>query len=120
MLMEGQWSGLRARPMSENPTRPHPLLALDEADREFVLRLVLASGSLKDLAQVYGVSYPTIRAKLDRLIARLQELLAERPVDPMADRLADLLAKGEVSASAARSILDLHRKALKQMRENGP
>jgi hypothetical protein len=101
----------------EDSQRRHPLLALDEADLEFVLRLVLASGSLKELAQSYGVSYPTIRAKLDRLIARLRELVADRPLDPMADRLADLLHKGEVTPAAARSILDLHRKRLKQVQE---
>jgi hypothetical protein len=49
----------------------HPLHSLDEADLDFVLRLVLASGSLKDLARAYRVSYPTIRGRLDRLIARL-------------------------------------------------
>ena len=74
----------------------------DEAPR---LRLVLASGSLKDLAGSYGVSYPTIRAKLDRLIERLQGILAGREPDPMAERLADLVEKGEMTPSAARSLL---------------
>ncbi|HZT82830.1 MAG TPA: DUF2089 family protein [Gemmataceae bacterium] len=95
----------------------HPLEALSESDREFVLRLVLASGSLKELAQAYGVSYPTIRAKLDRLIERLKELAAGRPREPMAELLADLIAKGEVSPSAARAVLDLHRQEMKRAKE---
>ena len=81
--------------MSEESDRRHPLHQLDEADLEFVLRLVLASGSLKDLASFYGVSYPTIRARLDKLIARLQDLLSGRKLDPMAGLLADLVEKGE-------------------------
>ena len=46
----------------------HPLLALNEEELDLVLQLVLASGSLKDLARGYQVSYPTIRLRVDRLI----------------------------------------------------
>jgi hypothetical protein len=46
--------------MPDGQPRPHPLLVLDDTELEFVLRLVLASGSLKDLARSYGVSYPTV------------------------------------------------------------
>src|SRR5947209_3386658 len=103
--------------MVEAPKRTHALLALNDSDLEFVQRLVLASGSLKELAQAYGVSYPTIRAKLDQLIARLQGIIDQRPRDPMADFLADLIEKGELSPSAARAALELHRKELKRGRE---
>src|SRR5437660_5825840 len=102
--------------MAEQASK-HPLLTLSEGDLEFVLRLVLASGSLKELAQAYGVSYPTIRAKLDALIGRLQGILQGRPVDPMAEHLADLVAKGELPASAARAVLELHRKEVKRAKE---
>lgn len=92
-------------------TQPqHPLLQLEEADREFVLRFVLASGSLKEVAQNYGVSYPTIRARLDRLIAQLQAILSGRKPDPMADLLARHVERGELAPSAARAILELHRR----------
>jgi hypothetical protein len=106
--------------MMDAATRTHPLLALGDTDLEFVLRLVLASGSLKELAQAYGVSYPTIRSKLDQLIARLQAVLKDQPPDPMADLLADLIEKGEMTPSAARAALELHRKELKQAQENSP
>ncbi len=49
-----------------------PLLArLSSEEMGLVLNLVKASGSLKDLARVYSVSYPTIRNRLDALIERL-------------------------------------------------
>ena len=52
-----------------------PVLArLTPEDQEFLLRLVKSSGSLKDLAKAYGVSYPTVRNRLDSLIARIHEL----------------------------------------------
>ena len=91
--------------------RRHPLFDLDDDDLEFVLRLVLASGSLKDLAESYRVSYPTIRARLDRVIARLQTLVAGRPLDPMAELLADMVDAGELTPQGAKKILRQHRDA---------
>lgn len=73
------------------------------------MRLILASGSLKELARVYGVSYPTIRARLDRVIERLRRLLDERPEDPFSGLLAGLVERGEMTVSAARSIREMHR-----------
>lgn len=96
----------------------HPLEQLDETDREFVIRFVLASGSLKDVADGYGVSYPTIRARLDRLIGRLEELRQGQPINPLKELLANLIAKGEISPLAARRVLDVHRKELQQAQEN--
>ena len=88
---------------------------LDEADQEFVIRFVLASGSLKDVAQGYGVSYPTIRARLDRVISRLAELRRGQPVSPLRELLAKLVEKGELGATAARRILEEHRKEIEQI-----
>jgi hypothetical protein len=95
----------------------HPLRQLPDADLEFVQRLVLASGSIKEVASQYGVSYPTLRAKLDKLIDRLQSVVNGRPIDPMADLLADLIGRGEVTAATARAILDLHRSILSAKKE---
>ena len=48
------------------------LLRLSQTQQEFVTRFVLASGSLKEMAEVLGVSYPTVRARLDRIIEALE------------------------------------------------
>lgn len=103
--------------MSDNETKSHPLTRLEGGDLDFVAQLVLVSGSLKDLASAYGVSYPTIRGRLDRLIARLQRVMEGTPADPMAEALANLVEQGEVTASAARSLLDLHRRAIQSAKE---
>ena len=87
-----------------------PLARLEDEDLDLVESLVLASGSLKELAEAYGVSYPTIRGRLDRVIEHLRRALAARPVDPMAELLADLVEKGEVTPRGARAVLELHRK----------
>ena len=52
-----------------------PVLArLSQEDQEFILNFVKSGGSLKDLAGRYGVSYPTVRNRLDSLIGRVQTL----------------------------------------------
>ncbi|MBL8877987.1 MAG: DUF2089 family protein [Phycisphaerales bacterium] len=81
-----------------------PLFALDESDLEFITRFVLASGSLKDVAAEYSVSYPTIRARLDQIIERLRAIVAGRKPDPMSELLARLLERGEISSGAAKQV----------------
>lgn len=74
------------------------------------MELVLKSGSLKDLAAAYDVSYPTIRTRLDRVIDRLQLIVDGKKPDPLSELLAGLVGRGELTASGARAIRDLARK----------
>jgi hypothetical protein len=91
-------------------TPDHPLAALPREDLDLITELVLRSGSLKDLAEAYGVSYPTIRLRLDRVIERLQAGVNGKAIDPMNELLARLVERGEMSASGARAVRDLSRK----------
>ena len=97
------------KPEGSEGAPDHPLLALPREDLDLVVQLVLASGSLKDLATTYEVSYPTIRARLDRTIARLREVLAGRAPDPVIELVADLVERGEISTAGARALRDLLR-----------
>ncbi len=101
------------------PPAAHPLALLDGDDLEFVLRFVRASGSLKELAEGYQVSYPTIRARLDRLISRVNDLAAGRRPDRMAALLGDLVEQGELLASAAKKVLRLHRDLVAEVEHAG-
>lgn len=52
-----------------------PVLArLSEEEQAFVRSLIKYSGSLKELARLYDVSYPTVRNRLDALIEKVREL----------------------------------------------
>ena len=53
-----------------------PLASLPRADQQFLLAFVTASGSLKEMARQLGVSYPTVRNRLDEIIARLRQAQA--------------------------------------------
>jgi hypothetical protein len=69
---------------------PDWLTDLDEEDLAFIRKFVLSSGSLKEMAQLYGVTYPTVRLRLDRLIQRirLRETAAADPYIALVKRLA--------------------------------
>lgn len=69
---------------------PEWMANLDDEDLAFMKRFLLASGSLKEIAAQYGVSYPTVRLRLDRLIQKIQisESAADEPYIALIRRLA--------------------------------
>ena len=71
-------------------TLPDWLAGLDEEDLGFIKKFLLSSGSLKEVAQLYGVTYPTVRLRLDRLIQkiRLSDDVAAEPYVTLIKRLA--------------------------------
>jgi len=50
------------------------LLRLEPNEQEFILQFLLNSGSLKEMANEMGKSYPTVRNKLDELIDKIKSL----------------------------------------------
>lgn len=82
---------------------------LDETDLQFVRRMVLASGSLKDLAAEYGVSYPTIRQRLDRIIERIKVIEKNDDADAFEVRVRLMVADGRIEPKIGSELLKLHR-----------
>jgi hypothetical protein len=90
---------------------------LSEEDLAFIKRLVLASGSLKELAQAYSVSYPTIRLRLDRLIEKIHLVEDQRAVSNF-ERLARAqYADGKIDLETLRLLLAAHCEELENHRE---
>lgn len=58
------------------------LAALAQEDQEFILQFVKTSGSLKEMASLLKVSYPTVRNRLDEVIARLNQPSLPNPPSP--------------------------------------
>ena len=92
-----------------NQSLPEWLEALDDEDRQFLKRFVLSSGSLKALCEEYGVSYPTLRARLDRLIAKVKAADDPKVVDSFQRKLHVLVAEGKLTAAMARELWKAHR-----------
>ena len=90
---------------------PQWLKPLNDEDLQFLKRLLLASGSLKALAKEYGISYPTVRNRLDRLIEKVRAADNGEITDPLVRQVRVLVADGQLAPSAARVLLDAYRAA---------
>ena len=80
-----------------------PLARLRYEDQVFVSEFVRNHGSIKDMEKAFGISYPTVKNRLNRIIDQLQLVEVGVSVDPVpgTDDVLDLLERGEISADEA-------------------
>ena len=81
----------------------------EEEDAAFIKKFVLASGSLKEMAGLYGVSYPTVRLRLDRLIQKIQ-LSEKAEADPYVALVKRLAVDDRLDFDTAKLLLSEYRK----------
>ena len=53
------------------------LMRLPAEEQAFILQFFLSGGSLKEIASQIGISYPTVRNRLDDLIEKVKQLSTE-------------------------------------------
>ena len=75
------------------------LARLTLEDQIFVAAFLKSHGSIKEMEQVFGVSYPTIKARLNRISAALQ--FVETDPKPRRGDVLERLKRGEISADDA-------------------
>lgn len=80
------------------------LARLSAEDQVFVAAFVRSHGSIKEMEQVFGVSYPTVKARLNRIGASLE--FVETDPGPGRAEVLERLARGEISAEAAIAELE--------------
>ena len=80
-----------------------PLARLRYEDQVFVSEFVRGHGSIKDMEKAFGISYPTVKNRLNRIIEQLQ--LVEVTATAAGDDTLDLLERGEISADEAAARL---------------
>ena len=85
------------------------LADLEDEDAAFIKKFVLASGSLKEMAAQYGVSYPTVRLRLDRLIQKIR-LGEESRSDPYEALVKRLAVDDRLDFDTAKLLLSEYRK----------
>jgi hypothetical protein len=83
---------------------------LSDEDLAFIKRLVLASGSLKEVAAGYGISYPTVRLRLDRLIAKITITDSTAIQSEFERVLRGQHAEGKIDADTLKTLLDAYRR----------
>src|SRR6266478_1648422 len=94
-------------------SKNHWMSFLEDEDVAFVKRFILFSGSLKDLANAYGVSYPTLRLRLDRLIDKVKMLENQRIEDHYERVLRAQFADGKLDASTFKQLLNAYQEQKK-------
>ena len=82
---------------------------LEDEDLAFIKKFILASGSLKEVASVYGVSYPTVRLRLDRLIQKIQ-LTETAEADPYVALVKRLAVDDKLDFDTAKILITEYRK----------
>lgn len=75
------------------------LARLSAEDQVFVTAFVRSHGSIKDMERLFGVSYPTVKARLNRIASSL-EFVEDDPTPSRTDVL-ERLRKGELTAEEA-------------------
>ena len=81
-----------------------PLCRLEQSDREFVLTFIKCRGSIKDVEKELGISYPTVKNRLNAVIEALGFAVEdENRVDRMA--VLEEIEKGTISAKDGIEIL---------------
>lgn len=77
---------------------------LDAEQLEFIELFLKSRGNIKDVEKELGISYPTVRAKLDDVIAALGYTVSKKPAVSNEDIL-ESLEKGEITADQAVNML---------------
>ena len=84
---------------------------LSEEDLAFIRRFVLSSGSLKEIAKVYGISYPTVRLRLDRLIEKIKLLTSDTVTSEFERILRIEYAQGKLDLGTMKRLLQAYKEA---------
>jgi hypothetical protein len=84
------------------------LARLSLEDQIFVTAFLRSHGSIKDMEQTFGVSYPTIKSRLNRIASQL-EFVETNPAPTGAElgtEVLERLNKGEITAAEAIQALE--------------
>lgn len=88
---------------------PQWILALEQEDATFLKNFALKSGSLKEIAKMYGVSYPTVRLRLDKLIQKI-EMCDQQEEEPFQTFIKGLAVDSRIDVETAKIIIEKYKK----------
>ncbi len=88
---------------------PEWMLNLDDEDVSFIKKFILASGSLKEIANQYSVTYPTVRLRLDRLIQKIQ-ISEDNTNEPYISLVKRLVVDDKLDFDTAKILISEYKK----------
>lgn len=82
---------------------------LDEEDLVFIKKFILCSGSLKQIAKEYSVSYPTVRLRLDRVIDKIK-VSDDKEAPPFVKLVKKLALDDKLDFETAKQLINAYNK----------
>jgi hypothetical protein len=89
----------------EGSFEPPPLAMLTAEDQVFVAAFVRCHGSIKQMEKLFGVSYPTVKNRLNRLGGQFGFIDVEAETAPARQHVLERLERGEISVDQAEEML---------------
>lgn len=93
---------------------PDWMIDLDDEEVAFIKRFLLASGSLKEIAKQYDVTYPTVRLRLDKLIQKIQ-LNDHQSNEPYVSLIKKLAVDDKLDIDTAKILINAYKKQSKEL-----
>jgi hypothetical protein len=94
---------------------PEWMTNLEDEDVVFIKKFLLASGSLKEVANQYGVTYPTVRLRLDRLIQKIQ-ISDDTSNEPYIALIKRLAVNEKIDFDTAKILTTEYKKMRKEVK----
>lgn len=88
---------------------PEWMANLDDEDISFIKKFLLASGSLKEIANQYNVTYPTVRLRLDKLIQKIK-INEDTTNDPYVALIKRLAVNDKIDFDTAKILISEYKK----------
>lgn len=89
---------------------------LSEEDLIFVKIFLLSSGSLKEIAQIYDVTYPTVRVRLNKLIDKIILSEKENESDEYISMIKRYVIDEQIEFDAAKKLISEYKKIKEELR----
>lgn len=99
-------------------TVPMWIKNLDDEDMIFIKRFLLASGSLKEVAKLYGVTYPTVRVRLNKLIDKIKLSEDKEDNDEFVELIKRYVIDEDIEFDVAKNLITEYKK-IKEKSKNG-
>lgn len=96
---------------------PDWMSGLEDEDVNFIKKFLLSSGSLKEIAKLYGVTYPTVRLRLDKLIQKIK-ISEETENEPYIALIKRLAVNDKLDFDTAKILINEYKKNSKGANKN--
>jgi len=92
---------------------PDWMAGLEDEDVTFIKNFLLASGSLKDVATQYSVTYPTVRLRLDKLIQKIR-ITEDSQNEPYISLIKRMAINDKIDVNTAKILIAEYKKCAKE------